>query len=145
MLHVNTILEGTRLARDEGAEKRRVTVALSQLAFEALTGDRGDAAVPARMESALRCYLGDKETGGAAWPYPDFLRGSESQRDVRVELEVPEDLRAAISDEAAKQSVTLDQLAEHAAFYFAAELNAGRVTQRILDDLEATEGDAGQS
>ena len=35
-----------------------------------------------------------------------------------------------------RQEVTVEQLAEHAAFYFAAELDAGRVTERILDDLE---------
>jgi hypothetical protein len=41
--------------------------------------------------------------------------------------------------EAGKQGVSAQQLLEHAAFYFAAELDAGRITRRILDDLDATE------
>ncbi len=43
-------------------------------------------------------------------------------------------------EEAERQGVSVEQLAEHAAFYFAAELDAGRVTQRILDDLESGKG-----
>jgi hypothetical protein len=136
------IVKGSVVALEDGAEKQQVTVGLSELAFEALTGDGDEAAAPARMESALRCYLGDRDTDRPAWPYPGFLRGSEPQRDVEVELEVVDDLWRSFAGEAAKQGVTVEQLAEHAAFYLAAELNAGRVTQRILDDLAATEGDA---
>ncbi|HEX6781202.1 MAG TPA: hypothetical protein VF125_04140 [Solirubrobacterales bacterium] len=58
-----------------------------------------------------------------------------------VELDVADDLWLEFGEEAAGQGVTVDQLAEHAAFYFAAEVDAGRVTDRILDDLEATEAD----
>jgi hypothetical protein len=140
VLSMGTIVEVTGVTRDEGAEKQHVAVVLSELAFEALTSDSADAAASVRMASALRCYLGDRGTDQPAWPYPAFLRGSEPQRDVQVELEVAEDLWRAFTEEAVRQGVTIEQLAEHAAFYFAAELNAGRVTQRILDDLESTEG-----
>jgi len=126
-------VEGTKVARDESAGKRRVTVVLSELAFESLTAEQGDAT--ARMEGALRCYLGDSEAGRPAWPYPDFLRGSEMQRDKALDLTISEDLWTSFVEEAARQGVSVEQLAEHAAFYFAAELDAGRVTQRILDDL----------
>ena len=95
--------------------------------------------LPTRLESALRCYLGDRGTDRPAWPYPGFLRGSEPQRDVEMEFEVPADLWGEFSEEADKQEVTVEQLAEHAAFYFAAELDAGRVTERILADLDAGE------
>jgi len=61
-----------------------------------------------------------------------------------VELDVADDLWLEFGEEAASQGVTVDQLAEHAAFYFAAEVDAGRVTNRILDDLEATEADRGE-
>lgn len=130
------------MARDESAEKRRVTVALSQLAFEALMGDDTDGAgrAPIRMESALRCYLGDKGTERPAWPYPGFLRGSETQEDVRVELDVESELWRDFEKEAATQGVSAEQLAEHAAYYFAAEADAGRLTERILEDLESTKG-----
>jgi hypothetical protein len=136
-------VEGSIVARDDNAGKLHVTVAISQLAFEALLGDEADAAqVTVRMESALRVYLGDKASRrSAAWPYPDFLQGSETQRDVQVELDLEEELWHDFENEAATQGVSVEQLAEHATFYFAAELNAGRLTQRILEGLEPGKGD----
>jgi hypothetical protein len=124
----------TEVTRGENAKDRQVAVAISDLAAEALASGGGEAALG--MESALRCYLGDRDADRAAWPYPSFLRGTETLGDVRVELTVPEGLWDEFEAEAARQDVTLDQLAEHAAFYLAAEMEAGRVTQRILDDPE---------
>jgi hypothetical protein len=125
------------------AGKQVVTVSLSQLAFEALVteGPSGSARAPVRTESAIRIYLGDKGSGRPAWPYPGFLRGSEAQEDVALELHVEPDLWLQFEAEAERQGVLSRQLLEHAAFYFAAELNAGRVTQRILDDLESNEAE----
>ncbi len=121
------------------AKKRAVTVRLSHLAFEALTGERpaGSTRAPARTESAVRIYLGDKGASQSAWPYPGFLRGSRTQEDVGLELDVNPDLWLQFEAEADRQGVSTQQLLEHAAFYFAAELDAGRITQRILDGLEA--------
>jgi hypothetical protein len=113
-----------------------VTLALSQFAFEALANSGVDASAPTRIEGAVRHYLGDRDAGRPAWPYPGFLRGSEPQRDVSLELEVAADLWRAFGEEAARQGVSVEQLAEHSAFYLAAEIDAGRGTQRILDDLE---------
>ncbi len=133
---MSTIVGGLGLARDEGAGTQRVTLALSQFAFEALPSSGIDAGAPARIEGALRRYLGDKDISRPAWPYPAFLRGSETQRDVSLELDVATDLWRAFGEEAARQGVSVEQLAEHAAFYLAAEIEAGRGAQRILDDFE---------
>lgn len=130
---------GTGLARDESAE-RRVTIALSELAFESLTGGNRQVDTSLRMENALLCYLRDSGSGRPAWAYPEFLRGTETRKDVEVELSVGEDLWRDFEEAAAGQGVSVEQLVEHAAFYFAAELDAGRVTQRILDDLGSGEG-----
>jgi hypothetical protein len=121
--------------------KQSVTVRLSQLAFEALAGEahEGSARAPGRTDNAIRIYLGDKGSAGPAWPYPDFLRGSKTQEDVGLELNIDPDLWLQFEAEAERQGVSTQQLLEHAAFYFAAELNAGRLTQRILNDLDATE------
>jgi hypothetical protein len=59
---------------------------------------------------------------------------------VELELDIKDDLWHSFEAEAGRQDVSSQQLLEHAAFYFVAELDAGRITQRILDDLEATEG-----
>ena len=128
------------MARNEGANKRQVTVVISALAFKALTGDGAAADPSLRMENALLCYLRDGDSEQPAWPYPAFLRGSETQEDVELALEVASSLWGDLEQEAVRQGVTVEQMAEHAAFYFAAELDAGRVTQRIVDSLESGEG-----
>lgn len=133
---MSTTVEGLGLARDEGAGTQRITLKFSQFAFEALASGGVDVSAPVRMEGALRRYVGDRDTGRPAWPYPGFLRGSETQQDVSIDLEVAADLWRVFGEEAARQGVTVEQLAEHAAFYLAAEIEAGRGTQRILDDLE---------
>lgn len=128
------------MARDDAAEKRRVTIALSELASDALEGGIDGVDASLRMENALLCYLGDRDSDRPAWAYPGFLRGSETRQEVEVELEMRADLWQDFEEEATRQGVTVEQLAEHAAFYFAAELDAGRVTQRILEDLGPAEG-----
>jgi hypothetical protein len=129
---------GLEVARENG-EKRQVTVVLSRLAFEGLTGGT-DLPAPVALEGALRCYLGDRGSERPAWAYPAFLRGSETKKDAPVELELDRELWSEFEEEADRQGVSVEQLAEHAAFYFAAELDAGRLTQRILDELESGEG-----
>jgi hypothetical protein len=128
----------TRRSRDRSRPRRAVAVGLSQLAFDGLAAETRTGSA-ARLQSAVRCYLGDRGANQAAWPYPAFLRGSEPRIDVRLELEIKDDLWHSFEAEAARQDVSPQQLLEHAAFYFVAELDAGRITQRILDDLEATE------
>jgi hypothetical protein len=139
------MVKGIELTRNDDAGGRRVLLSLSQLAFDALVGEEGNRSAPMGLEGAVRSYLGDRETDRPAWAYPGFLRGSESQKEVEVELEVPADLWDAFTAEAARQEVSVEQLAEHAAFYFAADLDAGRVTQRILDDFGSTESGGGDS
>jgi hypothetical protein len=141
---MNSTVRGIALTRSDDTGRRRVSLGISELGFEALVGEQRDRSASSRMESALRCYLGDRGTDRPAWPYPGFLRGSESQRDVRLELDVSDTLWDDFSEEASRQEVSIEQLAEHAAFYFAAELDAGRVTRRILDDLEGGENDASE-
>lgn len=127
-----------RPSRSRSRARRTVSVGLSQLAFDGLAApDRVSAG--GRLLSAVRCYLGDRGANQAAWPYPAFLRGSKPQIDVSLELEIKDDLWHSFEAEAERQDVSPQQLLEHAVFYFVAELDAGRITQRILDDLEATE------
>jgi hypothetical protein len=80
--------------------------------------------------------MGDRGGGRIAWPYPLFLRGSETREDLLVEIEIDAELWTSFESEAEAQSVTVEQLTEHAAFYFAAAHSGGGVAERILDDLE---------
>ena len=126
----------------ENSQQGFVTVKLSQLAFEALSGGAHSGSphrVAQQMEGAIRCYLDDRESERPAWRYPPFLRGSEVQEDVELRLSIKGELWHAFEAEASRQDVSVQQLAEHAAFYLAAELDAGRITQRILDELGSGE------
>ena len=128
--------------RIENSQQGFVSVKLSQLAFEALSGGARNGSqrrVAHQMEGAVRCYLGDRDSDRPAWRYPPFLRNSEVQEDVELRLSIDGELWRAFEAEASRQDVSVQQLAEHAAFYLAAELDAGRVTQRILDEFESSE------
>jgi hypothetical protein len=119
--------------------ERSVTIGLSGFAYEALAGEERIARdhIPARLARAIRDYLSDKDSGRPGWPYPGFLRGREvSGEELDLELSMDDDLWRSLEDEAGRQGVSVGRMIEHAAFYSAAEVNAGRVTQRILDDLE---------
>jgi hypothetical protein len=134
---------GSRLRETQGIGDASSSVsgslAVSQLALEALIGKGGQDPGQAsrRLTAAVGFYLRERDSNRPAWPYPSFLRGSRAQEDAVIGLEVPERLWREFEGEAARQDVSVQQLAEHAAFYLAAEIDAGRVTQRILDDLEA--------
>lgn len=127
--------------RDENAVRASLAIGLSRPAFDALGGGGLTATDRAakRVEAAIRCYLSDKGRNRAAWPYPSFLGPGEVREDVQLEFTVDSELWEAFQAEARDQGVSIEQLTEHAAFYLAAEIDAGRITQRILDDLESGE------
>jgi len=118
--------------------KRSVTVRLSTLACEGLAGEEEPTAdlVPARMVRAIHYYLSDSDAGRPGWRYPAFMRDEPLGRGRDVELSVEDELWASLEREAEEQGVSVGQLAEHAALYFAAEVNSGRATVRILDGLD---------
>jgi hypothetical protein len=135
----------TRATGEQAAATRSKTVALSKLSLEAIVGKDG-LDTPERagvgLATAIRFYLSDRGADRPAWRYPDFMRGSEVQEDLAVTFQLEGSRWQAFEAEAAEQDVSVQKLAEHAAFYLAAEIDAGRVTQRILDDLARTEPDA---
>jgi hypothetical protein len=124
---------------------REVDVRLGTFAREALAREQrgrgvGDEAVSAAVVRAIRCYLESKGTGGPGWRYPSFRRG-EQEGDSRVglHLSIDDGLWRALEEEAETQGVSAQQMLEHAAIYFAAEVDAGRLTQRIIDDFDGKE------
>lgn len=82
----------------------------------------------------IRFYLKEKGTGGTGWSYPDLLREGRPEEEIEVELDIEDSLWREVRAEAARQQVSVTQLLEHAALYYAAELDAGRLTERILDE-----------
>ena len=125
--------------------RQTVTVNLGKLALEALASvaELGSAEPSARLESAVTVYLGDRDRGRPGWRYPAFAGEVPARDEVRLDLEVDEELWRSFEEEADRQEVTVDRLAEQAAFYLAAEVDAGRIVLRMLDSDEppVAEGD----
>ena len=84
----------------------------------------------------IRFYLKERAGERAGWAYPDLMREGRPEEEVEVELEIDNSLWGQMENEAERQQVTVTQLLEHAALYYAAELDAGRLTERILDELD---------
>jgi hypothetical protein len=100
------------------------------------SGD-GDGAEQPSSDDVLRVirfYLKEKGRGGTGWSYPDLLREGSPEEEIEVELDIEDSLWREVRAEAARQQVSVTQLLEHAALYYAAELDAGRLTERILDE-----------
>jgi hypothetical protein len=124
---------------------RSVTVRLGTLAAKALTGydkdgtgaRNGGGGAAEGVSKAVRFYLHDRESDGPGWEYPRFLRDPKPGEELlELELDIDESLWRALKSEADRQGVDVPRLLEHAALYYAAGLDAGRVTERILGDLE---------
>lgn len=96
----------------------------------------GEAAAPDSDDvlRVIRFYLKEKGAGGTGWSYPDLMREGSPEEEIEVELEIEDSLWREVRAEAARQRVTVTQLLEHAALYYAAELDAGRLTERILEE-----------
>lgn len=116
--------------------KRSVTVRLGALAIDALGGgvESGAGSAPGDLVRAIRLYLNDRSGEEPGWTYPRFLRDRNAGKGIELELSVEDSLWSSMEEEAERQGVTVAQLLEHAALYYAAELDAGRVTERMLED-----------
>ncbi len=115
-------------------------VYLGEFALAALAGEkkRGSGADLASMLiGAIRLYLNDKGSDRPGWPYPGFLSGTGKIVEVKLEIDIEQDLWRALEREAARQGVLVSRLTSHAALYYVAELSAGRLTQHIAGDLES--------
>jgi hypothetical protein len=122
--------------------KSSITVTVGAIASKILAVElvtRGNSSSQT-AERAIRAYLNDGAEPGPGWAYPSFLRGRKPVDGVRLRLDLDGELWHELSQEAAKQGISDQQLLEHAVLYFAAEDHAGRVTERILEDLEEDPG-----
>jgi hypothetical protein len=98
------------------------------------------------LPRAVRFYFEERDGGKPGWRYPGFLAdgdGAEdsSGREVGLEDGVWRQLQA----EAERQGVPAEELLQHAAFYYGAARDEGRLTQRIAEELRREEEAAGSS
>lgn len=117
--------------------KRSMTVSLGRLASQAIGGgeNKGDGQTSARTARAIRCYLNARGSG-AGWSYPSFLDKGRGGEGIRLKLRIEDGLWRSLEEEAERQGIGVAQMLEHAVLYFAAEVDAGRFAERILDEVE---------
>jgi hypothetical protein len=106
---------------------------LGKFAAEALAGEPLRNAEQSELHAdwAIRYYLSDKRSGRPEWPFPDFLRQNGDAEKPQLPVSVESDLWRLLAEEAGHQGVAVEDLAQHAVLYFAADRDAGRVSQRI--------------
>jgi hypothetical protein len=117
---------------------RAVTVNLGRLASQAIGWEEKDGNGHSSLGAteAIRCYLAAKDTPASGWSYPSFLDRRCPEESVELELDIDDALWRSLEAEARRQGVGAEQMLEHAVLYFAAEADAGRITERILGDLD---------
>jgi hypothetical protein len=86
------------------------------------------------VRTASLYYLADRNSGRAAWRVPRFSRAPPGGDGLDIDLD--DDTFAALRQEAGAQSVEPARLAEHALLYFLADLDAGRIAERVSGAVE---------
>lgn len=128
------------LLREDTALTRRKAYTMTDRAFgwEAARERSAGGLVPLVREAA-HYYLADREAGRPGWRYPRFRSGTGGS-EWPVPDELPgiagDDLCSAFAREADRQGVEQGQLLRHALLYYLADLDSGRVTARIADELD---------
>jgi predicted transcriptional regulator len=111
--------------------KKSVTLRLDRFGQEALdeyVQGTGGSRV-AVLRTAVAYYLGDADSGRAAWRVPQLAREAKFAR--TLELELDEDVHRRLELEARRQDVTVDLLAAHAVIYYLTDLDTGRAAARL--------------
>jgi predicted transcriptional regulator len=116
--------------------KKSVTLRLDRFGQEALDeyARETGASHAVALRTAVAYYLGDSESGRAAWRVPQLAREATFAR--TLELELDEDLHHRLELEARRQDVPVDLLAAHAVIYYLTDLDTGRAAARLGAALE---------
>lgn len=114
---------------------RILNVALGEISLRALREecDSEASGLGAPLERAIRYYLTDKDSGRPGWAYPRFRLNRGGGDGVQVRISIDDAPWDALEREAERQGVSAEQLVEHAALYFAADLDNGRLARRERD------------
>ena len=93
---------------------------------------RGRGSRSAAVRTASLYYLADRESGRPAW----LVRGYETAPDgSAVTARLDRETWQALQEEAERQTVSADDLTRHAVLYFLADVDSGRVGQRLENAL----------
>ena len=85
------------------------------------------------LDVAVRYYLGDADSGRAAWKVPRKTTRPDPAEE--IELELDDNLHSQLRRESRRQHVSPDLLAMHALMYYLADLDSGRAAARLGDAI----------
>lgn len=127
--------------RRAGERKRIVAVAIDDFSRESLeeASTAGQTTPDVLLVRAIRYYLVERDSGRPGWPYSRLEGEDEAVGASVLELEVDGSAWVGFSREADRQKISTDRLLQHAALYYLADRDSGRLTQRIIEDLEKPE------
>lgn len=115
---------------DEPLEMTTVTIELGDFTLAALgvrNGDGDDTRIPSQVTKAISYYLADRDRGRPEWRFPAALPDDVVGPGIRLEARIDDSLWRSFTEEAARQRVTPQQLIVHAALYYSADRDAGRL------------------
>lgn len=105
-----------------------VTVSLSSSSINLLMAAGDPEEDPGgRLVAAVVYFLAEGSADGAGSSYPEFRRELDGMQTRDFELAIPADLWRRFTAEAERQRVSPDRMLEHAALFFAAHADAGRL------------------
>jgi hypothetical protein len=112
-----------------------VTLHLDEFGHRTLTRfARGSGATEAALvRTASLYYLSEREAGRPSWRARGF---GARQAAPSVQIELDEETWGALEFEARRQGVTPDTLALHALMFFLADLDSGRIGDRLEESFE---------
>jgi hypothetical protein len=132
-----TTMTSTRRFRDEGAQRprttRRVSLGFDEFGWESLEAQAARDGQKLDEWLALAAAYFDAELGEsrAAAFAPRFKpEGQGTSREISLEL--TDACWKRLESEAEERGVTLDRLLEHAALFFLADVDSGRVADHVL-------------
>lgn len=91
------------------------------------------------LPQAVRFYLDERDGGQPSWRYPSFLNGAAAATAGGCTVSLDDELWQQLRAEADRQEAPAEDLLQHAAFYYSAARDDGRITERIASGLQREE------
>jgi hypothetical protein len=124
---------------------RSMTLRLDQFGRQALAdyAEKRHDSAGVVVRTASLYYLADRDSGRTAWRVPPFLASQREESSTDVRVDVDDETWKALATEARRQGVATERLAEHALLYFVADLDEGRIAERLGGAVREARGPAG--
>jgi hypothetical protein len=116
---------------------RHLTLALDEFAHASLVSRANLDRVPVDsvVQHAALYYARDLSSGRPASRSPRFRREARAGKGrLEVQLELGEPTWQVLDREAERQAISAEALIEHACLYYLADLDSGRIAERILHE-----------